>query len=147
MPARPRPSPARSGIGARAELLPEDELRIVRELQGAVAVVAKVGDDINDAPAPAAADVGIAMGGGTDVALESADAAILHGRAADVARMVALARSTLGNIRAGIAIGLKLVVPVPAIAGITGLRPAILADTGATVPVTGNALRLRRARI
>lgn len=92
MPARPRPSPARSGIGARAELLPEDELRIVRELQGAGAVVAKVGDDINDAPAPAAADVGIAMGGGTDVALESADAAILHGRAADVARMVALAR-------------------------------------------------------
>jgi Cd2+/Zn2+-exporting ATPase len=149
MPARPRPSPARSGIGAWAELLPEDELRIVRELQGAVAVVAKVGDDINDAPAPAAADVGIAMGGGTDVALESADAAILHGRAADVARMVALARSTLGNIRVGIAIaiGLKFVFPVPAIAGITGLRPAILADTGATVPVTGNALRLRRARI
>jgi Cd2+/Zn2+-exporting ATPase len=132
------------GIAVRAGLLPEDKQRIVREMQAGGRVVAKVGDGINDAPALAAADIGIAMGGGTDVALETADAAILHGRVGDVANMIALSKATIGNIWQNIAVslGLKAVFLVTTIIGVTGLWPAILADTGATVLVTLNAMRL-----
>jgi Cd2+/Zn2+-exporting ATPase len=135
-------------IEVRAELMPQDKQRIVGELQRDGFVVGKVGDGINDAPALAAADVGIAMGGGTDVALETADAAVLHGRVSDIAAMIALSKRTMRNIHQNIAIalGLKAVFLVTTIIGITGLWPAILADTGATVLVTINALRLLRVR-
>jgi Cd2+/Zn2+-exporting ATPase len=136
------------GIEPRAELLPQDKQEIVRELQTRGEVVAKVGDGINDAPGLAAADVGIAISGGTDVALETADAAVLHGRVMDVAHMVTLSRRVMANIRQniGVALGLKAVFLVTTVLGITGLWPAILADTGATVLVTLNALRLLSTR-
>jgi Cd2+/Zn2+-exporting ATPase len=130
----------------RAGLMPGDKQTAVRLLQEQGLVVAKVGDGINDAPALATADVGIAMGGGTDVALEAADAALLYGRVGDVAAMIDLSRRAMANIRQNIsiALGLKAVFLVTTVLGITGLWPAILADTGATVLVTANALRLLR---
>ncbi|SDR13640.1 Cd2+/Zn2+-exporting ATPase [Rhizobiales bacterium GAS113] len=134
----------RLAIEVRAGLLPQDKQRLVSELRGQGFIVAKIGDGINDAPALAAADIGIAMGGGTDVALETADAAALHGRVADVAAMIDLSKRTMANIRQNItvALGLKAAFLVTTIIGLTGLWPAILADTGATVLVTLNALRL-----
>ena len=131
------------GIDHRAELMPEQKVQAIREVAG-TAPLMMVGDGINDAPALAAARVGVAMGSGTDVALETADAALLRSRVLDVVHLIRLARATMGNIRQNIAIalGLKAVFLVTSVLGITGLWIAILADTGATVIVTANALRL-----
>lgn len=133
------------GLEFKAGLLPADKVRAVTELN-AHAPLAMVGDGINDAPAMKASTIGIAMGSGTDVALETADAALTHNRLTGLAQMIDLARATRANIRQniGIALGLKGIFLVTTLLGITGLWLAVLADTGATVLVTANALRLLR---
>ncbi|AFE60479.1 zinc/cadmium/mercury/lead-transporting ATPase [Rahnella aquatilis HX2] len=135
----------RLGIDFRAGLLPADKVSAVTALN-ALKPVAMVGDGINDAPAMKAATIGIAMGSGTDVALETADAALTHNRLSGLAQMISLSRATRANIRQNItiALGLKAIFLVITLMGLTGLWLAVLADSGATALVTANALRLLR---
>lgn len=133
------------GMEFRAGLLPADKVRAVNALNQQ-SPLAMVGDGINDAPAMKASTIGIAMGSGTDVALETADAALTHNRLTGLAQILRLARATRANIRQNIALalGLKAIFLVTTLLGMTGLWLAVLADTGATVLVTANALRLLR---
>ena len=133
------------GMEFRADMMPEDKLNAIKDMSEHGGVM-MIGDGINDAPALKQASVGVAMGSGTDVALETADAAILRDKVTDIAATVRLARGAMVNIRQNvtIALGLKAVFLVTSVLGLTGLWLAILADTGATVLVTLNALRLLR---
>ncbi len=135
------------GMGWRAGLLPENKVEEIAKL-ASTRKVAMIGDGINDAPAMKRASIGIAMGGGTDVALETADAALTHNQLSGIAAMIRLSRAALANIHQNIALalGLKAIFLVTSLLGITGLWIAVLADTGATALVTANALRLLRKR-
>jgi Cd2+/Zn2+-exporting ATPase len=135
------------GIDYRAGLMPEDKVNAVTELSK-LQPTAMIGDGINDAPAMKAASIGIAMGSGTDVALETADAALTHNRLTGVAEMIRISRATHANIRQNItiALGLKAIFLVTTLLGMTGLWLAVLADSGATALVTANALRLLKKR-
>ncbi|ODP96444.1 zinc/cadmium/mercury/lead-transporting ATPase [Salinivibrio sp. SS3] len=132
-------------IDYRAGLLPENKVEAVETLAEQYRI-AMVGDGINDAPAMKASHVGVAMGSGTDVALETAEAALSHNRLVELPRVLQLARATQANVRQNItiALGLKGVFLVTSVLGITGLWVAVLADSGATALVTLNALRLLR---
>ena len=140
----------------RAEVLPAQKREVVRELQRQGRRVAMAGDGINDAPALAEAAVGIAMGTGTDVAMESAGVTLVKGDLRGIARARRLSRATMRNIRQNLFFAFvynALGVPVAAgllypIVGVL-ISPiwASAAMTLSSVSVIGNALRLRRAAL
>ena len=141
----------------RAELLPGDKAGIIRELQaGGTKVIAMVGDGINDAPALAQADVGIAIGSGTDVAMESADVVLMQSGLDEVSAAIELSRATIRIIRENLfwaffynAVGIPLAAG--AFYALLGWRlsPVVgaAAMAASSVTVVLNALRLRSIRL
>ena len=133
------------GMDVIAEVLPQDKDRVIQQLQQRGAIVAMVGDGINDAPALIRADVGIALGSGTDVSVESADIVLMHNELDKVRLATLLSRRTLRTIKQNIGLSFiynAIMVPLAMMARVTPLVAAITMPISSLV-VIGNAARIR----